>query len=119
MIRKLLSVAVTSFGFVLAFSGMAFAQEAGEAAVASASWLEASVLQFLAIGGGIALGMAALGCGLGQGKTVSSAMEGISRNPQAAGPMFVPMLLGLAFMEALVIFTLVFSFVFVAAMGTI
>ena len=58
----------------------------------------------------IALGLAALGGGLGQGKAISAALEGIARNPSAQDKIFTPMILGLAFIESLVIFTLVYKF---------
>ena len=47
------------------------------------------------------LGIAAFGSALGQGRMAASAMESIGRNPNAAGQIFTPMLLGLAFIEAL------------------
>ncbi len=62
-----------------------------------------------AIAKGFAVGVAALGCALGQGKIVSAALEGIARNPGAAGAIFTPMLLGVAFVETLLIFTLFLS----------
>lgn len=40
----------------------------------------------------------------------SKSMESIGRNPEAAGKMFVPMLLGMAFAEAIAIYSLVVSF---------
>jgi F-type H+-transporting ATPase subunit c len=46
-------------------------------------------------------------CGLGQGKAIASAMEGIARNPGAAGRIQTAMLIGLAFIESLVLFTFV------------
>ena len=61
----------------------------------------------MAIGKAIAISLAALGAGLGQGRAVASAMEGIGRNPAAAGKLFVPMILGLVFMESLVILSFV------------
>jgi len=39
------------------------------------------------------------------------AMEAIGRNPEAAGKLFVPMLLGMAFAEAIAIYSLVVSFI--------
>jgi F-type H+-transporting ATPase subunit c len=51
------------------------------------------------------MGIAAFGCGLGQGKIGAAALEGIARNPGAAKNIFTPMLLGLAFVETLVLFT--------------
>lgn len=53
----------------------------------------------------LGMGIAALGCALGQGRAISSALEGICRNPSSAGKVLVPMLLGLAFVESLLIFT--------------
>ena len=44
------------------------------------------------------------------GKIVSSAMESIGRNPEATGKLFVPMLLGAAFAEAIAIYALVVVF---------
>ena len=58
----------------------------------------------------LAIGLAALGGGLGQGRAVAAALEGICRNPNSAKAVFTPMLLGLAFIESLVIFALVIAF---------
>ena len=58
----------------------------------------------------IGIGIAALAGALGQGRAASAALEGISRNPNAADKVFVPMILGLAFIESLVLFTWVLMF---------
>jgi len=58
----------------------------------------------------LALGIAAFGCGMGQGKAVVAACEGIARNPQAAGNIRTTMIIGLALIEALVIYCLVAAF---------
>ncbi|HPV70598.1 MAG TPA: ATP synthase F0 subunit C [Candidatus Magasanikbacteria bacterium] len=44
------------------------------------------------------------------GKIVAKAMEAIGRNPEASGKLFVPMLLGAAFAEAIAIYSLVVVF---------
>ncbi len=44
------------------------------------------------------------------GKTAAKAMESIGRNPEAADKLFVPMLLGMAFAEAIAIYALVIAF---------
>jgi F-type H+-transporting ATPase subunit c len=44
------------------------------------------------------------------GKIVSKAMEAIGRNPEAGEKLFVPMLLGAAFAEAIAIYSLVVVF---------
>ena len=63
-----------------------------------------------AIGAGVAIGLAALGGTLGQSKAISSALDSIGRNPAAQGKLFVPMLIGLAFVESLVIIAFVIAF---------
>lgn len=62
-----------------------------------------------AVGAGLAVGIAALGGGLGQGKAVSAALDSIGRNPSAAGKLLVPMVLGLVFVETLVILSFVIA----------
>ncbi len=62
------------------------------------------------LGAGLAIGLAALGGGLGQGRATSSALEGIARNPQASGKILVPMIIGLALIESLVIYGLLIAF---------
>jgi len=46
-------------------------------------------------------------CGLAQGKAVSAGLEGMARNPGAAGAIRIMLLLGLAFIESLALFTFV------------
>lgn len=57
----------------------------------------------------IGIAIAAVGGALSQSKGLSVALDGIARNPGAAGQMFVPMLLGLVFIESLVIYALVIA----------
>jgi len=63
----------------------------------------------IAVGAGIAIGVAALGGTLGQGKAVGAALDSIGRNPSASGKVFVPMILGLALIESLVILSFVIA----------
>ena len=65
----------------------------------------------LALGAGLAVGVAAFGGGLGQGKAVSAALEGIARNPSASDRIFTPMIIGLALIESLVIYGLVIAII--------
>jgi F-type H+-transporting ATPase subunit c len=58
----------------------------------------------------LGVGLAAFGGGMGQGRAAGSALEGICRNPNAADKVFTPFILGLAFIESLVIFTFVTAF---------
>jgi len=89
----------------------AFAQEM--AAQASAVGNSA----YFAIGASVAIGLAAMGGALAQGKIGSSAMDGIARNPQAQGNMFVSMIIGLVLIESLVIYSLVIAFMLVGKIG--
>ena len=63
-----------------------------------------------AIGAGLAIGIAAFGGAMGQGKAVSAALEGIARNPGSSDKIFVPMIIGLALIESLVIYALLIAF---------
>ena len=58
----------------------------------------------------IAIGVGAIGPGLGIGFIGAKAMEAIGRNPEAAGKILVPMLLVAAFAEAVAIYALVIAF---------
>jgi F-type H+-transporting ATPase subunit c len=65
---------------------------------------------YLGIGAALAIGLAALGGGMGQGRAASAALDGIARNPQASGKIFVPMIVALALIESLVIYGLLIAF---------
>ncbi len=64
----------------------------------------------IAIGAGLAIGLAALGCGIGQGLATSSAVGGIARNPGAAGQIQTPMIIGLALIESISLYGFVIGF---------
>ena len=69
---------------------------------------ETHMMKFgLAIATGLAIGVAAFGGALGQGRAAAAALEGIARNPGAAGKIVTPMIIGLALIESLVIYGLV------------
>ncbi|GAB4011013.1 MAG: hypothetical protein Fur0010_04640 [Bdellovibrio sp.] len=55
----------------------------------------------------LAVAIAAFGGTKSQSAAASVALEGMARNPSAADKLFVPMILSLALMESLVIFTLI------------
>jgi F-type H+-transporting ATPase subunit c len=56
---------------------------------------------------GLAIGLGALGPGIGIGLLGMGAMQGISRNPEAAGDIQANMILAIAFTEAIAIYALV------------
>ena len=97
-------------GILLGFTyGIACA--AGE--TAPAAGLDSSVKAMAALAAGLGLGIAAAGAGIGQGKGLAAALEGIARNPGASGKVLTPMLIGLAMIESLVIYSLVISFLLI------
>ena len=63
-----------------------------------------------AIASALAIGLAAFGGAIGQGRAATAALDGIARNPAAQGKIFVPMIIGLALIESLVIYALIIAF---------
>ena len=70
-----------------------------------------AVVSLVPIGAGLGMGLAAGMCGLGQGRAVGSAVEALARNPGARGGIFTFLILGLALIESLTLFTLVIVFI--------
>jgi len=106
---KKLGLMTTLASVVTFLSSSAFAQPFG-AAAAKAGSNEFDVRTAAMIGAGIAIGLGALGGTLGQGRAAAAALEGISRNPGAASRIQTPMILGLALIESLVLFSWVIAF---------
>jgi F-type H+-transporting ATPase subunit c len=59
---------------------------------------------------GIAIGIAAMGAGLGMGFMVGKGLEALGRQPEAAGSIQRLMVMGIAFIEALALYALVIAF---------
>jgi F-type H+-transporting ATPase subunit c len=89
--------------FLLIAAVPAFAQGTAPASGLSAGEVQAGLM---VIGMAIASGL----CGLGQGKAVASAAEAVARNPGARAGIQTLLVLGLAFIESLAIFTLLIVF---------
>lgn len=69
---------------------------------------------FAAIAIAVALIVVAIfGCALGQGRVVSSAVEGMARQPAVAAKIQLAMIIGLAFIESLTIYSLMLSFILI------
>jgi F-type H+-transporting ATPase subunit c len=73
----------------------------------------AGTINLVPIGAGIGMALAAGLCGLGQGKATASATEALARNPGARAGIQLLLVLGLAFIESLTLFTLVIIFLVV------
>lgn len=63
-----------------------------------------------ALAAAIAVGIAALGAGLGIGNIASKTVEGIARQPELRGPLTMTMIIGIAFVEAIPIMAVVIAF---------
>lgn len=63
---------------------------------------------WVAVGAGLAIGLAALGGALGQGNTAKAAMEGMGRNPNAK--LQTPMIIAMALTESLVILAFIIAY---------
>ncbi len=83
------------------FATPVFAQ-GGPAAAPATNWIAISA----SFGMAIAVGLAALG----QGRVASAVAEALSRNPAARPGIQLTLILGLAFIESLVLFTFVMIF---------
>jgi F-type H+-transporting ATPase subunit c len=59
----------------------------------------------------IAVGLAALGAGIGNGLIVSRTVEGIARQPEARGMLQTTMFIGVALVEAIPIIAAVIAFI--------
>jgi F-type H+-transporting ATPase subunit c len=84
---------------MLCFAVPAFAQSGG------------GVVDLKPIGIGIGIALAAGLCGIGQGRAVGSAVESVARNPGATATIQLLMILGLAFIESLTLFTFAMIFI--------
>jgi F-type H+-transporting ATPase subunit c len=71
--------------------------------------------QWVPLAAGLSMALAAGLCGLGQGKATASATEALARNPGARPGIFIFLILGLAFIESLALFTFVIIFLKVQA----
>lgn len=69
-----------------------------------------SSINLVPIGAGIGMGLAAGMCGIGEGRAVGSAVEALARNPGARSNIFTFLILGLALIESLTLFTLAIVF---------
>ncbi len=93
---------------IVLLSNIAFAEEVTNAVAVTASGPSDKI--YYGFAAALAIGLAAFGGAVGQGKVASAAMEGIGRNPNAKDKMQTPMILGLVFIETIVLFGVVVAF---------
>ena len=70
-----------------------------------------------AIGAGLCMGIGAIGPAIGEGNAVAKALEGMARQPEAAGNLRTNMILGCAITETPGIYSLLISFLILFAVG--
>lgn len=98
--RKVAFIVITMA--ILFVAAPLFAQTPGEAP-ATFNWA-------IPIGAGIGMGIASGLCGIGQGRATASAAEALARNPGARAGIQLFLILGLALIESLALYTLVIIF---------
>jgi F-type H+-transporting ATPase subunit c len=94
---------------ILCIASVAFAQPGNAELEGAKAIAKAGEVGWIAIAAGIGLGLAALGGALGQGRAAAAALDGIARNPGAADKIRGPMILALALIESLVIYSLILA----------
>jgi F-type H+-transporting ATPase subunit c len=99
---------ILSGAAVLAFPTAALAADG-----ATGSWIG----PFAVIAAGIGMAIAAGLCGLGQGRAVASAVDAMARQPGAAARIQTAMIIGLALIESLAIYTLVIALILLFVKG--
>lgn len=63
------------------------------------------------LGAGVAIGLGAIGPGVGIGMLVAKSVEAMARQPEAAGIVRTTMFIGIAFAEAIALYALVIAFI--------
>jgi F-type H+-transporting ATPase subunit c len=112
-ITKKLGLSTIAASVITFLTTSAFAQPfggTGGAMRAAAGSNENDVKMWAAMAAGFAIGIGALGGTLGQGRAVAAALEGVSRNPGAAAKIQPQLILGLALIESLVLFSFAIAY---------
>lgn len=107
---KKLSFSTLGSAFLL-FAASTVAYAAGdELALAGLKYFTVSVFT-----AGFAIAISSMACGIGQAMGIRNAVEGIARNPESSGKVTVTLLIGLAMIESLCIYTLVIALILIYA----
>lgn len=113
--RKTLQVTVLSILFVLLFASLSMAAEAAAAAAGTVDYTKAIIVACSLIGASVAIGLGAIGTGVGMGHGLSGATNAVGRNPEAQGKVLLTMMVGMAMIESLAIYALVVSLIILFA----
>ena len=91
---------------------LAFAQAAAANAFDGFKWI--------AISAGFGMAIASAVCGYAQSKAIAAGLEGIARNPSAAGAIRGAMIFGLVLIESLAIYALLIAILLIFSLsGTV
>ena len=112
-VHKKIMFFIVVCALVLGAAGLALAAEEAAAEGAAATGLPPNVKVAIALGAGFGISIAAFGGALSQSRGLTSALDGIARNPGASGKIVTPMIIGLAMIESLVIYSLLVSLLLV------
>ena len=104
--KKKVTILLLAAIFLMVLVPFALAAEEAGAAPAGSDKVGVAI----ALGAAFCISIAAFGGAMGQGMAIKGAMDGIARNPGASGKIMTPMIIGLAMIESLVIYSLVISF---------
>jgi len=111
MLKRTAVCLLVVFALSVGAIGVALAaEEATAEGAAAVEGLPPNVKVAIALAAGFGIAIAAFGGALSQSRGIVAALEGIARNPAAAGKITTPMIVGLALIESLVIYALVISF---------
>jgi F-type H+-transporting ATPase subunit c len=102
---------LAGFFTMMMIAGMSAVPALAQGEAAAAGKPPEHVAVGIVFAAGLSMAIAAAFCGLGQGRIAAAACEGIARNPGAAGAIRTAMILGLVFIETLVLFTFAVIFV--------
>lgn len=109
--KKLTLVIVLTMLLILGLAGLAMASEADSAVKVAGL----KVFYAIVIAAGFSMAAAAIGTGIAQGIAIKGAVEGTARNPEAGGSILTTMIIGLAMIESIAIYTLVVALILIFA----
>lgn len=106
---KKFALLLALFVMMLALSVPAFAanEDAAAPETTTEQSSESSVTSAKAMAAGVMIGIACLGGALGMGMTIGKATESIARQPEANGQIRTSMMMGLVFIETVIIYALI------------
>ena len=106
MLKKVMAVLSAATLSLFTVVVAALAAEAGGGAEGGGG----DARMWIVLSAGFGMASATVAGAMSQAKGLTAALDGIARNPSAAGQMVTPMIIGLALIESLVIYTLIIAF---------